>query len=135
MEAQIKATLGDELHQACENEDVDTIFKQISQQQATKSFWECFIPRLAKTISMSLHTALRMVLWSQNTLRKVVICRAKNTYVLFLDAKAVDANHYIPCFGDILSNVATSDDFEWAKLCLSHGANSNRTLYEEHKSI
>ena len=47
----------------------------------------------------------------------------------------LDVNYYIPWFGDILSNVGTKNDLEWAKFCLDHGANPNQNLVDEHKRI
>ena len=68
-------------------------------------------------------------------MRVVLINRTTDTYLAFLDAKEIDVNHFIPWYGDILSNVALEDDFDWARLCLSRGANPNESFVDEYKSV
>ncbi|KAK3167662.1 hypothetical protein OEA41_010789 [Lepraria neglecta] len=141
MEAQTKATLGDELHQACEDGDLDTIVKHVSRQRAANPSYKPPFPEMMYTaagkdnLNVVKYCLEKGAAVTDNVMQKVLICRAKNTYIYFLESQAVEVDQYIPWFGDILSNVATDDDFEWAKLCLSHGANPNKNLYEEHKTI
>jgi hypothetical protein len=65
----------------------------------------------------------------------LLIARATETLKLLIKIEAFDINYFIPWFGDILSNVAVKDDYEWTKLCLENGANPNLNLVDEHKSI
>ena len=141
MEAKIKETLGETLHQACENNDLNEIKTYIAHQQATNPSYKPPLPEIMYTatgkdnVSIIQYCIENGTTVTDNVLKKILICRAKKTYIYLLDAKAVNVNHYIPWFGDILTNVATADDMEWAKLCLEHGADPNRHLYEEHKSM
>lgn len=141
MEAQIKATLGEELHQTCEDGDLDTILKHISRRRAANPSYKPPFPEMMYTaagkdnLNVVKYCLENGAAVTDNVMQKVLISRAKNTYIYFLESQAVEVDHYIPWFGDILSNVATDDDFEWAKICLSHGANPNKNLYEEHKTI
>ncbi|KAL8943250.1 MAG: hypothetical protein Q9211_001045 [Gyalolechia sp. 1 TL-2023] len=68
-------------------------------------------------------------------MRTLLISRASSVYEMLLDSHAVDVNFYIPWFGDILANVARDNHFEMTRLCLSHGADPNRNLVDEHMSI
>lgn len=141
MEAKIKATLGDKLHSACENGDLHTSIEHITLQKAGKSFY-------TPPLSEMLYTAtgkdrLNVVKYcidngaviTDNVIKKLLICRAKETYLFLLRSKALDVDYYIPWFGDILSNVATAGDMKWVELCLAHGADPNQNLVDEHKSI
>ncbi|KAI4194050.1 MAG: hypothetical protein LQ350_008010 [Teloschistes chrysophthalmus] len=65
----------------------------------------------------------------------LLINRAEAVYELFLDTHAVDVNYFIPHFGDILSDLAMANDFDWVRLCLSHGADSNRNIVDEYKPV
>ena len=141
MEAQIRATLGDELHQACENGDLDTVLDHISRQRAANPSFRAPFQEMLYTgtgkdnLNVVKYCLENGTTVTDNVMKKVLICRARKTYVFFLESKAVDVDHYIPWFGDILSNAATADDFEWARLCLEHGADPNKNLVDEHKSI
>lgn len=141
MEAQIKATLGDELHLACEDGDLDTIVGYIRLQKAeNRSYTPPLSEILYTAIGKDRLNVIRYCLENgavvnSSIMQKLLICRAKGTYLFFLESKAVDIDYYIPWFGDILSNVATADDLEWAELCLAHGADPNRNLVDEYKSI
>lgn len=141
MEAKIKATLGDELHLACGDGDLDTIVEYIRLQKAEN-------PSYTPPITAILCTAiakdrLNVVRYCHENGAVVTDCimktllfgRATKTYLYFLESKAVDVDYYIPWFGDILTNVAMEDDLEWAELCLAHGADPNRNLVEDYKSI
>ncbi|KAL8726819.1 MAG: hypothetical protein Q9181_005916 [Wetmoreana brouardii] len=72
---------------------------------------------------------------TDDMMKLVLLNRAKETYTLLLDSKAIDVDYYIPWFGDILGNVATDDDRKWTPLCLSRGADPNKNLIDEHKSL
>lgn len=141
MEAKIKATLGDELHQACEDGDLDTIVEYIRLQKAENHSCKPPLPEILYTAtSKDRLNVIRYCLdngtvVTHTIMQQLLICRAKKTYLFFLESKAVDVDYYIPWFGDILSNAATEDDLEWAELCLAHGADPNRNLVDEHKSI
>ena len=141
MEAELKATLGDELHQACEAGDLDTIVEYIRLQKAenrsyTPPFSEMLYTATGKDrLNVIKYCHENGAVVTQCIMQKLLICRAKKTYLFFLESKAVDVDYYIPWWSDILSNVATADDFEWAELCLAHGADPNRNLVEEYKSI
>ena len=141
MEARIRATLGDGLHLACENGDLNAICEYITRGKAEES---SYAPPLAEILYTAIgKNRLKVIKYcldngatvTDNVMKKLLICRAKEAYLFFLESKAVDVNYYIPWFGDILSNVARGDDIEWAKLCLAHGADPNRNLVDQHMSI
>ena len=141
MEAKLKATLGDELHQACEDGDLDTIVEYIRLQKAEN---HSYTPPLSEILSTAIiKDRLNVTRYCHENgavvthiiMRLILLCRAKKTYLFFLESKAVDVDYYIPWFGDILSFVAREDDFEWAELCLAHGANPNLNLVDDYKSI
>lgn len=141
MEAKIKATLGDELHLACEDGDLNTIIEYIRLHKAenrsyTPPLSEIFYTAIGKDrLNVIRYCRENGAVVTSSIMQKLLISRAKKTYLFFLESKAVDVDYYIPWFSDILSNVATSDDFEWAELCLAHGADPNRNLVDEYKSI
>lgn len=141
MEAKIKATLGDELYDACTNGDLNAVTALISRSKtANRSYTPDFNSMLyaattADRASVAKYCLDNGAAVTRDIMRDLLISRAKETYVLFLDAKAIDIDYYIPWFGDMLSNAATRDDFEWARLCLSRGADPNLNLVDEHKSI
>ena len=141
MEAKLRAKLGDELHQACEDGDLDTIVKYIRLQKAVN---HSYTPPLSEILYTAIgKDRLNVIRYchengavvTQGIMRQILLCRAKKTYLFFLESKAVDVDYYIPWFGDILSWVAREDNLEWAELCLAHGANPNRNLVDEYKSI
>ncbi|CAD6592496.1 MAG: hypothetical protein ASARMPRED_006369 [Alectoria sarmentosa] len=141
MEAKIKATLGDKLDLACENGDLHTVFEHVALQKVEKSSNTPPFPEMLYTatgkdrLNVVKYCLDNGAVVNDNVMKKLLICRAKETYLFFLESKAVDVDYYISWFGDVLSNVATADDIEWAKLCLAHGADPNRNLVDEHKSI
>ena len=51
-----------------------------------------------------------------------------------LTAKAVDSNVHLGYAGDMLTNAAIEDDIEFTRLCLTHGADPNRHLFEDMKT-
>ncbi|KAG7006054.1 hypothetical protein G7Y79_00016g040390 [Physcia stellaris] len=141
MEAQIKTRLGEELHQACQDENLDAVRRYISQQQAVDQSYKPPLQEIMYTaagsdnIEIAIYCLENGAAITDDLLKKLLICRAKAIYIACIDSKKVDINHYIPWYGDMLSNAATANDLEWAKLCLEHGADPNLNLYEEHKSI
>ena len=141
MEAKIKNRLGEELHQACQDEDLDAVQKYISQQEAVdpsfKPPWQemLYTATGKDSVEIATYCLKNGAAVTDDVLKKLLICRAKAIYIACLETKKVDVNHYIPWYGDILSNAATANDLEWARLSLEHGADPNLNLYEEHKSI
>ena len=141
MEAKIKAALGDELHDACANGDLDAVKEYLSRQKAVNDPytppWSAMIYTAASKdqaniVQYCLNNGAKI---TRNEMQILLINRAKKTYALLLDTKAVDIDYYIPWFGDILGNVATADDLEWTEFCLSRGADPNKNLVDEHKSL
>ena len=141
MEAKIKATLGDKLRLACENGDLDTIVEHITVQKAKKSSYMPPLPEMLYTatgkdrLNIVRYCFENGAVVTDSVMKTLLICRAKETYLFLLESKNVDVDYYIPWFGDILSNVATADDMEWAEFCLEQGADPNRNLVDEYKSI
>lgn len=141
MEAKINTKLGSELLQICQDGNLDAVQRYLSQQQAEdpsyKPPWQemLYTATTKDNLSIATYCLENNAAVTDDLLKKILVCRAKAIYSACLDSQKVDVNHYIPWYGDILSNAATANDLEWAKLCLEHGADPNLHLYEEHKSI
>lgn len=142
MEAKIKATLGEELQQACTDGDLDAIEALINRHKAADTSY--LPPWPAMMYESASRDRANIVeycldnggLVTNDVMRLILINRAKETYILLLDRKAVDVDYYVSWFGDILGNAATRDDHEWTKLCLSRGADPNKNLAnDEHMSV
>ncbi|KAL8684551.1 MAG: hypothetical protein Q9218_008241 [Villophora microphyllina] len=142
MESNVKAALGDELHEACINGDLDAV-KTILPPQKTadnpsKAVWSALLyTATSKDHADIVQYCLENGAHVTNDVMKILLINgAKKVYTLLLDTGDVDVNYYIPWFGDILGNVAVfHGDLEWTQLCLDHGADPNENLWEEHKSI
>ncbi|KAL9588401.1 MAG: hypothetical protein Q9203_002786 [Teloschistes exilis] len=141
MASEILQALGEELHRACCKGDLDAIKAFISSQKTVnQSFnppWQALLYAASgadqvKIVQYCLDNHAQV---TNEEMRIVLINRAKETYELLLDAKAIDVDYHIPWFGDILGNVAAEDDQDWTALCLRHGADPNRNLVDEHKSV
>lgn len=141
MEAQIERTLGDELRQACQNGSLDDTRRIISQKEASDPLHKVPFPELLyKSLEKdNLHITQFCLehgaTVTDTMLKKIMICRATNTYTYLLASRLVDINHYIPWWGDVLSNFVLDNDLEGAQLCLSHGADPNKNLVDEYQSI
>lgn len=141
MELKVTAALGEELHEACLTGDDDAIKAFVSHQQAANDANSPRWPALMYTATSKDHGSIVQYCLdngakvTNDVMKILLINRSKETYTLLLDAKAVDINYYIPWFGDILGNVATDNDREWTGFCLRHGADPNKNLRDEHKSL
>lgn len=140
MEAKMKAELGDELYDICDTGDLPAVRAYLSHQTSRDP---TFKPPLAAMMYVAAgrdhHSILRYCLASggkisDDLLKLILVDRPLKTYETILTAKVIDVNYYIPWFGDMLTCVATEDDIEFTKLCLYHGADPNRNLFEEYKT-
>ena len=141
MDSELKAKWGDDLYNACIEGHLDTVRAAIDRAKATD-------PQTSLPFSSILYTAAskdrvniaRYALDEGATVnsRIVLICwinRAKDTYSMLLDTNAIDVNYAISKYGAILSMAATADNLEWANICLSHGADPNSDLVDQHMSV
>ena len=140
MDARKKAEIGDHLYDACDAGHLPTILAYISQQRSQDP---TFNPPLAAIMYVAAgrdhsdiveHCLSSGAPVSDELLQRIVVDRPKKSYEAMLKAKAIDVNYFIPWFGDVLTCVATDNDVDFVKLCLSHGADPNRNLFEEDKS-
>lgn len=135
-----KAELGDDLYNACNAGDLPAVLEYISQQRSRN-------PSLNPPLAAMMYVAasrdhsdiVRHCLASggkvsDELLSLIIVDRPFKTYETILKAKAVDVNYYVSWLGDVLTCVATEDDIAFTKLCLSHGADPNRNLFEEYKT-
>lgn len=137
----MKASLGNELYKACSEGNLDAVVAIISRSKLVNP--SCMPPFSSMMDTAASKDRVSIVKYcldngavvTPDIMRTVLINRPKETYLLFLDTEAVEINYYIPWFGDILSEVAKRDNFEWTKLCLSRGANPNENLVDEHTSL
>lgn len=141
MESKITAALGEELCEACVTGDLDAIKAFISRHQAANDAYPPPWPALMYTATSKDHASIVQYCLdngaqvTDDVVKILLINRSKETYTLLLDAKAIDINYYIPWFGDVLGNVATDDDREWTGFCLRRGADPNKNLRDEHKTL
>ena len=141
MDTKLQASMGYELYDACISGSLNAVTASLAQSKAAD-------PSFSPPLSTILYAAaskdhVKIVKYclengaavTPDVMQILFINRARETYIFFLESKAVDINYYIPWWGDILSNVARRDDLDWAKLCLDRGADPNQNLVDEHKSI
>ena len=138
MEARKKAELGDDLYNACDAGDLPTVLTCLSRQDPSST------PPLAAIMYVAAnrdHSAIVEhclatggAVVSDELLRLIVSERPIKTYEVILNAKAIDINYFIPWYGDVLTCVATDNDIDFVKLCLSHGADPNRNMFEEDRT-
>lgn len=140
MDARKRAEIGDDLYNACEAGDLPTVLAYISKK---RSLDPTYSPPLAAIMYVAAgrdHSAIVShclssgATVSDELLKQIVVERPIRTYEVILKAKAIDPNYFIPWFGDVLTCVATDNDIDFVKLCLSHGADPNRNLFEEDKT-
>lgn len=142
MNAKLAAILGDELYDACINGNLDAMNASIAKsKEANPSFSPPFSNMMYVATSRDHVNIVKYCLdhgatVNPDIMQILLINRARDSYIYLLESKAVDVNYYIPWWGDVLSNVAAKrDDLNWAQLCLDRGADPNRNLVDEHKSI
>ena len=141
MNIQLQANMGHELYDACITGNLDAVKASLAHSRAADS---PFSPPLSSILyAATSKDHVKIVKYclengaavTRDVMQILLINRAKETYIYLLESKAVDINYYMPWWGDILSNVATSDDLDWAQLCLDRGADPNRNLVDEYKSL
>ncbi|KAL8933431.1 MAG: hypothetical protein Q9216_006366 [Gyalolechia sp. 2 TL-2023] len=131
----------DPLLSACKEGNLLAVTAQISHHQRLDPSYTPPFKDMLNAATLGDHVNVTKFVLDQHNpidaeiMQTVLIGRAVSVYEFFLRNEAVDVNFYIPWFGDILSNVARDDDFEMTRLCLSHGADPNRNLVDEHMSI
>lgn len=141
MEASIKKDLGEELYSACKDGDLDAVLNYLADQRSISPIRKPHWSAMMCIAAIKDHSAIVQYCLdnggevTDSLMKEILINRARDTYKLLIDSKAVSVDYYIPWFGDILSNVVTDDDMEWATLCLECGADPNRNLVDEHKTI
>ena len=137
MEARKRAELGNDLYDACDAGDLPTVLAQLSRNHSQNPNFTppltamMYVAAKKEHIAILEHCLASGGAVSDELLQLIVADRPKKSYEAILKAKAIDVNYFIPWFGDVLTCVATDDDIDFAKLCLSHGADPNRNLFEE----
>lgn len=141
MEAVHKPILGNELYEACIQGSLAAVTTIVSRSRATNPSWSPpFSSMLYIATSKDYPAIVQYCLENAapitpKIMEILLLDRAKQTYTLLLDLKAVDVNYDHPWWGDILSHFAIADDFEWVHLCLKHGADPNQNVVYERKSV
>ena len=140
MEARKKAELGDDLYDACDAGDLPAIVAYLSQQRSRDPTFDPPLAAIMYVAAKKDHSAVvehclaTGCAVSDELLRLIVTDRPIKAYEAILKAKAIDVNYFIPWYGDVLTCVGTDNDIEFLKLCLSHGADPNRNLFEEDRT-
>ena len=137
----MEAHLGEELYKACIDGDLEVTKSIIHHNRASTP--DYLIPLSSMIYIAASEDRPNIVQYcldnnatvDPETMKIVLINKSKSTYATLLASKAVDVNFWIPWFGDILSNFATHDNFDWTNLCLRHGADPNKNLVNQHMSI
>lgn len=141
MVAKLRASMGNELYEACKEGSLVAVTDLISRLRVSNPSWSPPFSSMLYIATSNDHPSIVQYCLENaapitpKIMKILLITRAKQTYTRLLDRKAVDVNYYIPWFGDILGRFATEDNLEWAHLCLEHGADPNQNLVDEHKSI
>lgn len=141
MEAKLKGEMGDLLYDACQKGDLGAAKRTISQLKSSNPAYKPPFSSILRAATSKDRANVVKFCLDQSTpvtpevMKIIFINRTKEVYKILLDTNAIDVNYYIPWFGDMLSNAATHDDFEMANICLSHGADPNANLVDEHMSI
>ena len=141
MEAKLKGGMGDLLYDACQKGDLEAVKRTIAQLKASNSAYQPpFSSILYASTSKDRANVVKYCLdhstpITPEIMKIILINKTKDVYKLLLDTNAIDVNYYIPWFGDILSNAATHDDFKMIAICLSHDADPNANIVDEHMSI
>ena len=141
MEVELRRKMGDLLYDACQQGDLKAVELTIFQSRSSNP--ACYEPPFHSImLAGTMHKRVNVVQYCLEhgikvcdcIMRTILIGKIRNVFELLLNTNAIDVNHYIGWFGDILTNVSVTNDFEWATLCFSHGANPNANLFEEHMS-
>ena len=141
MEAKLKGEMGDLLYDASQKGDLGAAKRTISQLKASNPAYKPPFSSILRAATSKDRANVVKSCLDQSTpvtpevMKIILINRTKDVLKILLDTNAIDVNYYIPWFDDMLSNAATHDDFEMANICLSHGADPNANLVEEHMSI
>ena len=139
MEALLKAELGEYLWTICDAGDLSAVLEFLSLRISQDSF----DPPLESMMRVAVrkdHVAIVQHCLSSGAkvtddlLKLIVGIRPLKSFEAMLTAKAVDINHYIPWYGDMVTCTAIEDDVAFAKLCFAHGADPNRNLFEDYKT-
>ena len=137
-----EAALPAPLDLACSIGDLDTIESHISHQRATNPTYSP--PWSAVIYTATSHDQVRIVAYSlSHSGNKVCDCvmhiffsrHAKKIFIYLLENEIINVNHTICYFGDVLSNAAIANGFEWTRLCLEYGADPNTSLVDEYESV
>lgn len=140
MDATLKASMGDELYDACIKGNLDAVTASIAQAKAANPSFSPPLSTIMYAAASQDHVSVvkycldNGAAVNPDMMRILLINRARELYIFLLETKAVDVNYYIPWWGNILSDAASSDDLDWAKLCLDRGADPNQNLVDEHKA-
>jgi hypothetical protein len=116
MHAQLQASMGHELYNACIAGNLDAVKVSLADSKAADSSFSPPVSTILHGPASKDHVKIvKYCLENGATVNRdvvliVLINRPRETYIHLLESKAVDINHYISWFGDILSNVATRDD-------------------------
>lgn len=141
MDAKLQASMGSELYDACIKGNLNAVAASIAQSKAANPSFSPPLSTIMYAATSKDHVNVvkycldKGAVVNPDMMRILLINRARESYIFLLETKAVDVNYYIPWWSDILSNVATDNDLDWAKLCLDRGADPNQNLVGEHKSI
>jgi len=141
MDAKLKAEMGDDLHAACIEGDLPAVEAAISKSKATNPSYNPPFPSIMYTAASKDHVEIVQYCLQNSTpitpdvMKIIMINRSLATYTHLLTTKSISPNYYIPWFGDMLTNAANGNDIPWAQLCLTHGADPNYNLVDEHMSI
>jgi ankyrin repeat protein len=141
MEANVKMQLGDKLYDACRAGTLNNVLACIAlHREKDPSYRLPLSAMMYVSVGGDNEDIVRYCLdnggcITESVMRILLIARATKTFKLFNQTKGFDIDFFIPWFGDILSNVAMKDDYEWTELCLKNGADPNLNLIDEYKTV
>ncbi|KAH9993925.1 ankyrin repeat-containing domain protein [Xylariaceae sp. FL0662B] len=139
MEAQLKAQLGEEIFQACVENQRHTVENWVKKLPGSDTMTVLPSPMAAAAPHDAADVIAFCIELGAVVTDPIMVAIASNgsfaSYRVLIDAKAVDIDYFIPWHGDILGLAATSNCLDWARFCLERGANPNLNLVDGYKTI
>ncbi|ORY58856.1 ankyrin repeat-containing domain protein [Pseudomassariella vexata] len=140
-----KAELGEDLVEACHQNQRQTVEILVDQRLGSASDPQKFLSYLlTEAVGCNALDVVAFCLERGTTVTIPVMAQIAGgssagysfpSHRALVEAKAVDINHYIPWFGDVLGLAAQDNNLEWARFCLEHGADPNMNKIDEYKHV
>ncbi|MCJ1370856.1 hypothetical protein MMC20_002069 [Loxospora ochrophaea] len=141
METELEAKLGDSLLSACLEGRLEDVVALLDRHRASNPDLLSLLPVMMEAAASNHQTAISRYCLSQggrvinSTMIMMVAAHDLGIYKLLVTSKEVDIDYLVPWYGDVLGNVCSCGNVEWARFCLESGANPNTNLVDGYKSV